>query len=131
MGSCGLPCSVSANLVSLIAKTRSYLSSCCAVNSSVRGGDSSFDSPFGCCGSGLSNEKGLEDGSASLGDAFSASENEAALGERAIANGGGLRLVAEGEGTGILDAKDRKEGTCMCASEDCFFTTAGARPPCS
>jgi len=99
----------------------SYLSPCLPTYSSVKGGDSSCASPLGCGGSGLSRDSGLDAGSASRGDALSAREKDAALGERAGRNGTAVGLRC----TGMLEACDRnaeKLGTAICARDACFLT---------
>lgn len=81
--------------------------------------------PRDCCGNGLSRDSGRRPGSASRGDAFSAREKDAALGERRGWNGAGLRFATLGDKTGMLDACDRnaeKLGMAICASDACFLT---------
>ena len=69
--------------------------------SSVKGGESTVDTPLGCCGSGLSTENGLELGSANRGEPFSVRDWDAGLDGNW--NGRGFRLAVLGDDTGMLE----------------------------
>ena len=99
-----------------------HLSSGRAANSSVSAGDSSFASPLGCSGSGLSREYGRAAGSASFGERCSIAEKDAARGDTRNA---GCRFDVLGEATGILLVCLRNaenEGALIFARETYFLT---------
>jgi len=90
-------------------------------DSSVSGGVRMYASPLGCRGSGLSNDSGLLTGSASRGEACSAAEKEVGRGEGSSEP---CCLVAVVGMPDVCERKAEKEGTVICAREDCFFTPA-------
>ena len=106
----------------------SYLLSGRASNSSSLPGtdDDPFASSLGRCARGLSRDKGLKAESTSRGEALSARENDAALGERGY-QGKGTRFGIEGEDIGMLEVCDRnaeKLGTEIGARGICFLTVS-------
>ena len=90
-------------------------------DSSVSGGVRMYASPLGCRGSGLSKDSGLLTGSARRGEACSAAVNEVGRGEGSSEL---CFLVAVVGMPDVCERKAEKEGTVICAREDCFFTPA-------
>jgi hypothetical protein len=101
-------------------KSTTYLSRF-PTDSSVSGGVRMYASPLGCRGSGLSKDSGLLTGSARRGEACSTAENEVGRGEGSSEL---CFLVAVVGMPDVCERKAEKEGTVICAREDCFFTPA-------
>jgi hypothetical protein len=78
-----------------------------------------YASPLGCRGSGLSKDSGLLTGSARRGEGCSAAENEVGRGEGSSEL---WCLVAVAGMPDVWERKAEKEGTVICAREDCFLT---------
>ena len=88
--------------------------------SSVKGGDRIPATPLSCGGTGLSRENGLDPGSTSRGEPFSA--NDCDIGRPESGRGNGFCLDILGETVGILDTCERNfenDGTSTLAKDGC------------
>jgi hypothetical protein len=79
-----------------------------------------YASPFGCRGTGLSRESGLEARSARRGEGCSAAEEDVGLGE----GRSDWCLEAMIGMPDVWERKAEKEGAVMCARDECFFRAA-------
>jgi hypothetical protein len=79
-----------------------------------------YASPFGCRGTGLSRESGLEARSASRGEECSTAEEDVGLGEGSSE----WCLEAMIGMPDVCERKVEKEGAVMCARDECFFRAA-------
>ena len=80
-----------------------------------------YASPFGCRGTGLSRESGLEIKSARRGEWCSAAEEDVGLGEGSSELWCLEAVIGTPE---VWERKDEKDGAVMCARDECFFRAA-------